>query len=97
MHLAFHFFSSLPYMYSVCSIQLHCMLHVFLILFLIHTEHTHMTDPTQCPAGNSVTQMELCWGDDTTIDHLNQKIIPQTGDRVKGVLSTTIKYIVGET
>ena len=61
------------------------------------TEHTHMTDPTQCPAGNSVTQIELCWGDDKTIDHFNKKIIQQTGDRVKRILSTRIKYIVGET
>ena len=56
-----------------------------------------MTDPTQCPAGNSVTQMELCCGNYTTMNHFTQNIIQQTGDRVKGILSTTAKYIAGET
>lgn len=32
-----------------------------------------MTDPTQCPAGNSVTQMELCCGNYTTMNHFTQK------------------------
>ena len=64
----------------------------------MHTEHiTHMTDPTQCPAGNSVTQIELCCGNHTTMNHLTQKIIQQTGTRSKGILSTTVKYIEGET
>lgn len=52
-----------------------------------------MTDPTQCPAGNNVTQMELCCGNHTTMNHFTY----QTGDRGKGILSTRAKYIVGET
>ena len=38
--------------------------------------HTHMTDPTQCPAGKSVTQTELCCGN-YTLDH-PQKIMKLT-------------------
>ena len=50
-----------------------------------------MTDPTQCPAGNSVTQMELCCGNYTTIYHFIQNIIQQTGDRGK-VIQCIINY-----
>ena len=46
------------------------------------TAHTHMTDPTQCPAGNSVTQTELCCGNYITMNH-SQKTIKLTDDREK--------------
>ena len=56
--------------------------------------HTHMTDPTQCPAGKSVTQTELCCGN-YTLNH-PQKIMKTNSLGEKEMLSTTV-CIVGET